>query len=106
MYRYAITLVLVCVSALAADAESLPVAVPAADKQIRYVGRFDMKDAAGPRCAWSGSAIVARFSGTAINAKFKGNSDHFQVILDGKPTLDVALANGQSIYRVADGLSD
>jgi len=72
----------------------------------RYIGRFDTKDAAGPRCAWSGSSIVARFEGTALNAKLKGNKDLVQVIVDGKPTLALTLTKEQTVYRVANELGD
>src|SRR6185312_14995106 len=43
------------------DASSLPPAL------VHYIGRFDTRDAAGPRFAWPGSAIVATFTGTGVD---------------------------------------
>jgi len=114
MIRLAILILLVFAAALplypararAAEPAALPVDVAPTDANIRLVGRFDQRDAAGPRCSWSGSAILAQFEGTALNVKLKGASDQFQIVLDGKPTTVLALRNGQTVYPVAQGLAD
>lgn len=90
----------------AADAPALPVDVPANDTNVQLIGRFDLRDAAGPRCAWSGSGLVVRFEGTALNVKLRGNNDQFQVIVDGKPMSVLALKKDQTIYPAVQGLSD
>jgi hypothetical protein len=55
------------------------------DSHLVYVGRFDHRDPAGPRCEWSASGVTARFRGTGIRVKLvdvgSGN-DEFAVIVD------------------------
>jgi lysophospholipase L1-like esterase len=94
------------VAVSAADAPALAVEIPPNDTNIRLVGRFDLRDAAGPRCAWSGSSIIAKFEGTALNVKLRGNNDQFQVVIDGKPTSVISLKGDQTVYPVAQGLAD
>src|SRR5687767_91750 len=36
---------------------------------IRYVGRFDTSDPAGPKVAWPGARVIVRFSGTEVKVK-------------------------------------
>jgi lysophospholipase L1-like esterase len=49
---------------------------------VRFVGRMDTSDAAGPKFAWSGSGIIARFRGTEASAKFAGGQE-YTVVLNG-----------------------
>jgi hypothetical protein len=49
---------------------------------VRFVGRFDGSDPAGPRFAWSGSGILARFSGTAVGVRLAGGQQ-YTVLIDG-----------------------
>jgi lysophospholipase L1-like esterase len=72
-------------SPVAAGAGPLPVRVGPTDENIRYIGRFDTRDAAGPRAAWGSTSILARFKSTAINVRIKGDS-YFQIVIDGAPT--------------------
>src|SRR4051812_18928582 len=44
--------------------------VDAGPPVVRFVGRFDMTPAAGPKVAWPGAQIIARFSGTEVKATF------------------------------------
>ncbi len=94
-------------TAVAAEVGVLPVAVSINDSHLRFVGRFDHRDPAGPRCAWSGSALVVHFQGTAFNVciREKGE-DLYQVIVDGVPTTQLVTNEHQSVYRVVEGLSD
>ena len=59
-----------------------------AEPAVRFVGRFDRSDPAGPRFAWSGSGIIARFSGTAVGVRLAGGQQ-YTVLIDGEqqPTL-------------------
>ncbi|HEY3356589.1 MAG TPA: SGNH/GDSL hydrolase family protein [Polyangia bacterium] len=70
----------------------------------RLSGRFDLDDPAGPRCAWSGSAIAARFSGAAVAVRLRGAGDWFAVTLDGAELPPLALTPAQEGYPVALGL--
>ena len=84
-----------------AEAAPLPVAVSPADPYLHYEGRFDTRNAAGPRCAWPASAVSLRFRGTALTVKLADtNSDEYQVVVDGKPTVVLATKNGTNLYSV------
>ena len=92
---------------LMADTSSLPVTVSAQDTLVRYVGRFDTRDAAGPRCAWSASTVAMKFHGTALNAKIADQGYNFwQVVIDGKPAAVLPMQAGEHLYTVAEGLKD
>jgi hypothetical protein len=90
-----------------ASPQALPVDVPAKDPALRYVGRWDTRDPGGPRAAWAGSSILAKFQGTSVNAmlKFSG-SDQWQVVIDGQPTSIIVADPSKSVYPAASGLSD
>ncbi|HEY0706046.1 MAG TPA: hypothetical protein VGG33_04580, partial [Polyangia bacterium] len=77
----------------ASDARPLP----------RYVGRMDFGDSKGPRFAWSGSGVVARFSGTSVGVKL-GGGQQYTVVLDGKvlPTLK---PSSSALVPLAAGLT-
>lgn len=68
----------------------------AAAAAVRFVGRMDESDAKGPRFAWSGSGVVARFEGTQVAVTL--SSGHYTVLVDGqlKPKL-VASGSSQSL---------
>ncbi|HUT57393.1 MAG TPA: SGNH/GDSL hydrolase family protein [Phycisphaerae bacterium] len=112
------TAVVLAPAAWAADSAALPVAVEPNSPQIRYVGRFDWRDAAGPRFEWSGCQIRFRFSGTAVNALLKDSAsggshpaggsrnNYFNVLIDGGEPKVLALEKGRTVYRLADGLAD
>lgn len=53
---------------------------------VRYIGRFDTRDAAGPIAAWPGTRIVANFEGTAVSVKL----NEFDMP-DGPSEWDVAI---------------
>ncbi|MDQ3813499.1 MAG: GDSL-type esterase/lipase family protein, partial [Armatimonadota bacterium] len=91
---------------LVTDAAPLPVEVAPDDPNIRYVGRFDRGDKAGPRCAWSASTVAFKFQGTAANVKIKdGNQNRWQVEIDGKPTVTLQMREGTHLYSVATDLA-
>lgn len=91
--------------ATAPQAEALPVAIPPSNSKVRYVGRFDTADPAGPQCAWPASAVSLKFRGTALNAAIgDSNSDRWQVEVDGMPTTTLQMRNGRHLYRVVSEL--
>ena len=97
----------VLLAAQAKDVAPLPVEIAPKDPNIRYVGRFDARDAAGPRCAWAGSSIQVKFQGTSINVSLKtSNADQFQAVVDGAPASVIAAAKDQTLYKAASGLAD
>ena len=91
-------------SCAAADSQ-LPVNIAASDSKIHYIGRFDTNEPAGPRCAWSNSTVALRFVGTALGAKLADSGEnHWQVVVDGKPTKVLTTKGKGSNYRVVDDL--
>ncbi|WP_146650580.1 SGNH/GDSL hydrolase family protein [Labilithrix luteola] len=101
------------VTGVSADCE---VIVPAAraivsdgPPAIKYVGRYDMSDAAGPKLDWSGSYVSARFTGTevAININVPDNMDTsfmFEGVVDGQDLVDFMVSPGQTRYPIATNL--
>lgn len=78
---------------------------------LRFVGRFDKRDAAGPKAAWPGSRIVARFSGTSVDVELSetkgasGETSRWDVLVDGAlQAQPLAPTEGQKTYTVATGL--
>jgi lysophospholipase L1-like esterase len=73
---------------------------------VRWVGRVDNSDAAGPRFSWPGSGFVATFSGTSLDVKLK-NSDAFvfQPVIDDQPGAQFAVAKGEASRTLATGLT-
>lgn len=89
----------------AGDAAPLPVETAPKDENLRFIGRFDTRDEAGPRAAWTGCTVMFKFHGKAVNAKLKGGT-YLQVAIDGKPVSILHLDKATSIYSVAAGLED
>lgn len=86
--------------------DALPVQVAADDPLLRYVGRFDTRDAAGPRCAWSASEVRIRFQGTAFQARIREEGqDFWQTVIDGRPGAVLELLPGEQVYAIASGLA-
>jgi lysophospholipase L1-like esterase len=57
-----------------------------ATQSVRFVGRFDASDPAGPRFSWPGSSISAHFEGTGIEATLGDTGkSQFAVVVDGAP---------------------
>jgi lysophospholipase L1-like esterase len=80
----------------------LPVKITPTNPLIRYVGRFDRRDPAGPRCSWSASTVALRFTGSELNAVLNdsGDSDEYQLVIDGKPTAKIKLDSGTRRYNL------
>lgn len=85
-------------------------AVDAGPPGYQYVGRFDTSDAAGPRMAWPGTRIVARFDGTDVSVKlsqvngFGGGPSWFNVIVDGVVQTPFSATGASVTYPLAAGL--
>lgn len=77
----------------------------ATDPQVRYVGRFDCTDAAGPRCAWSASTVAVTISGGSQSVKLKESGNYFwQVVVNGEPPSVLELQAGEHVYPVVADL--
>lgn len=85
-----------------------PVVPPA----VRFVGRWDTRSAAGPRVAYPGARIIARFQGTEVSVTmnnttgFAGGPSRYDVFIDGvlEPAQLVTQV-GQVTYPLASGLA-
>src|ERR1043165_2051374 len=98
--------VLLFVAARAEDA-ALPVEIAPNDRAIQYMGRFDTRDAKGPRCEWPACTVSLKFKGTAINAKLSdGGKNRVQFIVDGKPAKVLAPKGAGAVYSLAGDLPD
>ncbi|MBI3857212.1 MAG: hypothetical protein HY293_16115 [Planctomycetes bacterium] len=89
----ALGLLLFLLGVQAGPAAPLPAEVAPKDPNLRLIGRFDLRDPAGPRCAWAGSSVQLKFKGTALNVSLKSSgADQFQVVVDGAPASVLALS--------------
>ena len=76
-----------------------------ADPLVRYLGRFDRADAAGPRCAWSASTVAITLSGGSLSVKFKeGGKNFWQVVVNGEASSVLELQPGEHVYPVVSNL--
>lgn len=65
---------------------------PSGPPALRFVGRFDTSDPAGPKAAWPGTRILARFSGTRLSVTLREHADDY---MDGAPSFwDVTIDKG------------
>lgn len=72
---------------------------------IRYIGRFDRRDPAGPRFAWPGTALVAAFTGTGLEVRLRDSwMSSFSVVVDGGNPTTLTTNAGAETYSLASGL--
>lgn len=100
------------------DPEEPPARIGADDPLFQYVGRFDFSDPAAPKCAWSGSAVRARFQATAVSVVLEdfpiGRTDEtgapfadwFEVLIDGELVKSIVLRPGRRVYKIRIKLKD
>ncbi len=96
-----------------ASSPDAPDAAPdAGPPAIRFVGRFDTSDPAGPIVQWPGARVVARFVGTDVSVKLADTSttgaEHgeWDVIVDGALAASpLAMSAGTKTYALATGLA-
>ena len=80
--------------------------VDAGEPAVRFVGRIDRTDSAGPRFGWSGSGIVARFHGTSVSVSLRDPGNYFHVLVDGTAQPTLQAMSGTTAYPLANGLAD
>lgn len=80
---------------------------PPSSPTARFIGRFDMSNAAAPRFAWSGSSILTRFEGTGLTARLRdeGGNNHFLVVVDGEPKGIIRTSATKDSYPLVQGLA-
>jgi len=72
---------------------------------LRLIGRVDDQDSTGPRFAWSGTTIQARFRASSVAVRLRGSSDYFAVTLDGAALPVLVASPCEELYPVAAGLA-
>jgi hypothetical protein len=79
---------------------------------IRYVGRFDTSDPAGPKMAWPDTRVIARFDGTSVTATlsqtdgFEGGPSYFDVVIDGTvQSAPISIEGDSKMVQLASGLA-
>ncbi|MCL2779363.1 MAG: GDSL-type esterase/lipase family protein [Polyangiaceae bacterium] len=81
---------------------------------VQFVGRFDTREDAGPKCGWPGCRVVARFDGTTqvsvrleeIEASWMaGGPSEWDVLVDGQLQPKLVLTPGVADYLLADCLT-
>lgn len=80
---------------------------PVSLEDYRIIGRFDTRDANGPRFGWPGTQVIAKFTGETISVDLAdtSNEDQFDVSIDGKePTLLKVDQRERKTYELATGL--
>lgn len=71
---------------------------------VHYLGRFDWREPAGPRCEWSGCTLRARFRGTGIGLRLRGAPNHLAVTLDARPATRLRFDGAQEHHLLASDL--
>ena len=83
MTKYLIAACLLVLPGTARAADPLTIAPD--DPKLCYVGRFDHRDPAGPRCEWPASSLTVRIRGTGLTFRLNDQGDDdFQVMVDGR----------------------
>ena len=79
-----------------------PTIVLPSNRDVSYVGRWDMSDAVAPGCQWPATGIRLRVENTSeLTANFdETGKDLWQVAVDGKPTQVLALQAGAHDYPI------
>jgi lysophospholipase L1-like esterase len=93
-------------TALVAPLVAQAMEVSPVDPLVRYVGRFDRNDPAGPRGTWSASSVAVTFTGSTLSVKLADKGQNFwQIVVDGAPTGVLKLEAGEHVYPVVSGLA-
>jgi lysophospholipase L1-like esterase len=77
------------------------------DPRLHYGGRWDFRDGDGPRAAWPGSAVTARFRGTRIGVFLReSNANRHEVFVDGARAATLVPGKGARWHCLAEGLAE
>lgn len=79
---------------------------------VRFIGRFDTRDAAGPTCAFPGCRVIARFEGTRVSVTMNeklddwmdGGPSEWDVAVDGAWLPKLVMTPGEHDYEIASSL--
>jgi lysophospholipase L1-like esterase len=86
--------------------------VSVSDPRVRATGRIDRTDPDVARFAYPGVSFELAFEGQGLTVELDDSSkadpeqsNHYQVLIDGEPTLDLAVTPGVHEYTLASGLA-
>ncbi len=92
---------------------TVPVQVSPLAPELRFSGRVDRGHPGGPRLAWGGTSLTARFTGTSIGLRLldlpKNEElapNRFRFSVDGAPFRDLYVGEGRLLYRIAEHLPE
>ena len=78
---------------------------------IAYVGRFDTRDPAGPKCGWPGCRVIARFEGTEATVRLvdemgagEPGPSEWDVSVDGAAPTKIVVSTTPQTYAVTGEL--
>jgi lysophospholipase L1-like esterase len=91
--------------ALALDTAGTTGTPDAGAAAVRFIARVDRSDPAGPRFAWSGSTVLARFTGSSIGVRLRGPANYYDVRLDGALQPTLATSPSKEEYPLASNLA-
>jgi lysophospholipase L1-like esterase len=76
---------------------------------VRWFGRVDTGNAAGPRFSWSGTGFIAQLSGTGLSVALSLTTSNemyfFKAVVDGVPQPAFMVPSGAGTYPLATGLA-
>jgi len=79
---------------------------------VRFVGRFDTAPVGGPKVAFPGAQIIARFDGTSVSATFSDEMifndygpSRWAVLVDDVEQTPLSISRAQDTYVLATGLA-
>jgi len=84
-----------------------PTFIAADHPHIRYVGRWDLRDARRPSVGWQGAMMTLQFEGTALSALMRPqySSDFIRVVIDGVVQPAMAIEASDDPVVLAQNLS-
>lgn len=85
---------------------ALPVEIKPDDAKLYYIGRWDTRDAKGPRAQWSVSSVTVRFNGTDLQARINDEKKggYLTVTVDGEVKEVILPAAKAGLFDLARSL--
>jgi hypothetical protein len=101
----ALLLFVCCTFVEAGTVGTSSVFIPANDRRIQIIGRWDNRDPLRLRHSWPGVSIAAGFSGTRILARMADGDNYYNVTIDGRfHSIFHGDRPGETDYLLAGGL--
>ncbi len=107
-YKFVLFTLLSAIVLSSCNRASQEVIVSPSNDNIQFQGRTDHTHPDSVLIYWPGSQITFKFKGTGAKAALvdEKGENYFHVIVDGKPEKVLQLAQGDSLYQLAENLKD